>query len=201
MSDAASTMRSMGLGKSISLAGSVVLSVMGTAGVSHAVPLTVCHGYSCTFATRLEFGPGDLKSITSIMRGGASSAAAERNAISRAVQYYERRATAAIGIRDRAKGEFAGARERGQMDCIDESTNTTSLLELLESRGLLLHHTVQRKVSRGFFIDRRYPHFAAVIADRTGERWVVDSWYEPGGGAPDIMPLARWRTRGVLGER
>jgi hypothetical protein len=194
-------MWSMALGNRISVAGVVVLSAIGTADVSHAVPLTVCHGYSCSFRTRLELGPGDLKDIASILRSGASSAAAERRAISKAVQYYERRATAAVGIRDRAKGDFSGGRERGQMDCIDESTNTTSLLELLESRGMLRHHTVQRKVSRGFLADRRYPHFTAVIADKAGQKWAVDSWYESAGGAPDIMPLARWRTRGVWGER
>ncbi|MBS3649625.1 hypothetical protein KEU06_13505 [Pseudaminobacter sp. 19-2017] len=184
----------------LSIAGLVALSALAVS-VSHAVALTVCHGFSCTFKTRLEFGSADLKSIAAIMRIGASSAKAERRAISRAVQYYERKATRAIGVKDRPKGDLGGSHERGQMDCVDESTNTTSLLKLLETRGLLKHHTVERKTSRGFFADGRYPHFTAVVADRTGEKWVVDSWFEPAGGAPDIMPLTRWRTRGVWGER
>jgi hypothetical protein len=193
-------MRAMAGGRILSIAALVAFAVLA-ASVSHAVPLTVCHGFSCTFKTRLNFSSTDSKNIAAIMRGGVSSAKAERRAISEAVQYYERRVSRAIGVKDRAKGDLGGSHERGQMDCIDESTNTTSLLKLLEARGLLKHHTVQRKTSRGFFADGRYPHFTAVIADRAGEKWVVDSWYEPAAGAPDNMPRARGRTRGVWGER
>ena len=34
-----------------------------------------------------------------------------------------------------------------------------------------------------------------------GTRWAVDSWYEPMGGKPDVMPLDQWKSRGVMGER
>ena len=92
-------------------------------------------------------------------------------------------------------------RKSGQMDCEDESTNTTHVLKMLASRGLFRHHKVLRRTSRGFLADGRFPHFTAVLADPSGRKWVVDSWYEPGGGAPDIMPLERWRVRGVGGRR
>ena len=58
------------------------------------------------------------------------------------------------------------------------------------------HHKVERNVSRGYFLDRRYPHFTAVVSDPAGVRWVVDSWYKPMGGAPDIMLLEQWKLRG-----
>ena len=87
------------------------------------------------------------------------------------------------------------------MDCIDESTNTDNFLHYLQSRGWLKHHTVARRTSRGAFIDGRYPHWTAVIEDRQGQRWAVDSWYEEGGGPPDIMPLRQWKQRGYMGER
>jgi hypothetical protein len=161
----------------------------------------VCHGYSCYFKTRLEFRAGDLAQIDSMMRSGAASPEAERRALSRVVQFYEQRATAVIGARDRPKGDMVSAHERGQMDCVDESKNTTSLLQLIGSRGLFRYHRVLRRTSRGFLADGRYPHFTAVIADPAGRKWVVDSWYEPGGGAPDIMLLDRWRVRGVGGRR
>ena len=121
--------------------------------------------------------------------------------MSRLVRFYERRATAVVGVRDRPKSDFGAGRERGQMDCVDESTNTTSILNLVERRGLLKHHKVTRRASRGFFADGRYPHFTAVLQERSGGKWVVDSWYEPAGGAPDIMPLGEWKTRGVRGRR
>ena len=56
--------------------------------------------------------------------------------------------------------------------------------------------------SRGLFVDGRYPHATAVIKDKeTGEIFAVDSWFEPGGGPPDIMLLSEWKKRGVMGER
>jgi hypothetical protein len=87
------------------------------------------------------------------------------------------------------------------MDCIDETANTTSLLRLAKSHGWLRYHKVSRRTSRGFFVDNRLPHFTAVIADPDGRLWAVDSWYEAGGGAPDIMPLAEWRKRGIADQR
>lgn len=169
---------------------------------AEAAALKVCHGYSCYYGTQLVLSAADLERMRSILRSGAGTAKAERRAVARLVQYYERRAMAAVGIRDRPKSDFGRGRERGQMDCVDESTNTTALLRFVAGRGWLRHHAVGRPVSRGFFADRRYPHFTAVLAEKNGgEKWAVDSWYEPAGGAPDIMPLSRWRSRGVLGER
>ena len=166
-----------------------------------AQQLTICHGYSCHFKTPLALGSGDMKRIEAIMRAGQASAASERRAVSILVQFYERRATAAIGIKDRAKSDFGAGRERGQMDCVDESTNTTSILKFVGARGLLKHHKVLRTASRGFFADGRYPHFTAVLRDHAGNGWAVDSWFEPAGGPPDIMPLEKWKSRGVRGRR
>lgn len=67
------------------------------------------------------------------------------------------------------------ARIKGQMDCIDESTNTDNFLRYLQSRGWLKHHTVARRTSRGAFFDGRYPHWTAVVEDKQGQKWAVDS--------------------------
>ena len=135
------------------------------------------------------------------MASGAGSPAAERRAVSEAVKLFENRATQAIGIRDRPKSDFGKARERGQMDCVDESTNTRAFLIYLERRGMLRHHTVAGFVQRGFLFDGRYPHATAVLNAEDGTKWAVDSWFESGGGAPDIMPLSAWMKRGVMGVR
>ena len=39
-----------------------------------------------------------------------------------------------------------------QMDCIDESTNSTTYLRILAGAGLLRWHRVEARVTRGFFI-------------------------------------------------
>ena len=139
--------------------------------------------------------------MRAILNTGKGSAVAERRAVASLVQFYERRAAQAIGTKDRAKSDFGGGRERGQMDCIDESRNTTALLQFVARKGWLRHHTVVRPATRGFLLDKRYPHSTAVLRDAAGSRWAVDSWYEAAGGRPDIMPLSQWAVRGIMGKR
>jgi hypothetical protein len=157
--------------------------------------ITICHGYGCSFRTKLVLGAADGQRLRSIMSAGAGSPKAERAALARAVSYFDRRANEATGYRDRPKTEF-GQPERGQMDCVDESTNTRALLLYLAGRGLLKFHKVGRNVSRGFFLDGRYPHWTAVISDPSDVKWVVDPWYARVGGAPDIFPYEQWKVRG-----
>ena len=157
--------------------------------------INICHGYGCAFRSKLMLGASDGARFRSIMRAGAASPKAERAALSKAVSYFDRRANQATGFKDRPRTEF-GKAERGQMDCVDESTNTRALLLYLAERGLLRFHKVGRNVSRGFFMDGRYPHFTAIVVDPAGTRWVVDPWYAPVGGGPDIFPYEQWKVRG-----
>lgn len=168
---------------------------------ANAQTFSVCHGYGCTFKTSVTLSPADRGRIASIMKSGGKSAQAERAAVRRAVQIFERRSAQIIGIRDRPKMDFGQGRERGQMDCVDEAANTGGFLSYLQRTGLLRHHTVGNRDSRGSFLDGRYPHFTAVLRDRSGTSWAVDSWYEPAGGAPDVMHLSEWKERGYGGQR
>jgi hypothetical protein len=160
----------------------------------------VCHGFDCSYQTRLDLGASDHKRFAALF-ARAGSPSAERQAVSKAVQHFERRAGQVVGVSDLPKSDFTQSRVKGQMDCIDESTNTRSLLLYLEKRGLLKHHAVETNRSRGLFVDGRYPHSTAVLRDAGGKRWAIDSWYEPMGGAPDILPLDEWMARGVGGVR
>jgi hypothetical protein len=82
----------------------------------------------------------------------------------------------------------------GQMDCLDTTANTVSLLLVLEDMGLLTHHRLDRPQSRGIFLDGRYPHFSAVIRETGSDaRWVVDPWTRAPGQQPDILPLDLWQ--------
>ncbi|PWK65931.1 hypothetical protein [Aminobacter sp. AP02] len=182
-----------------------VVTVSGFIGLAQAAPnvavtnrIDICHGYSCAFRSRLDLGPNDAKRFASILASGKASPQAERAAIAKAVSYFETRSQQVTGVRDQPKSEFGASKVRGQMDCVDESTNTNSLLRYLEARGLLKYHKVEAKTSRGFLLDGRYPHWTAVIRAPDGVKWVVDSWYAPMGGAPDIIPLSDWKVRGVL---
>lgn len=165
-----------------------------------AAKLAVCHGFDCRNRTTLHLTSNDANRFASLLRG-SDSPQAERAAIGRAIAYFEGRSTQAIGVSDKPKSDITQSGRLGQMDCIDESTNSRTIMLYLQSRGLLKHHSVQSNVSRGFFADGRYPHSTAVLKEKTGARWAIDSWYEPAGGSPDIMPLTEWQKRGVMGER
>ncbi|ODT08208.1 MAG: hypothetical protein ABS58_04020 [Mesorhizobium sp. SCN 65-20] len=185
------------------LAGMISLSIHAAGPpAAQAAPITnridVCHGYGCAFRARLYLGAGDAQRFASILAAGKSSAEAERAAIGQAVSYFEKRVQQVTGVRDEPKSEFGASKVKGQMDCVDESTNTDTLLRYLQGRGLLKYHKVEARTSRGFLFDGRYPHWTAVIRAPDGVKWVVDSWYAPMGGLPDIIPLSDWKPRGLL---
>ncbi|MAS12954.1 MAG: hypothetical protein CMH69_06595 [Nitratireductor sp.] len=190
----------MGLG--IFRVGAVcIASALFWVGDANAERVYLCSGYGCYYKKSMTIDAAMRQRLVAIMAPGKASAKAERKAVAQAVRYFETVATQTIGVRDGPKSAPGGARVYGQMDCIDESRNTRTLLRYLERHGLLHHHTVQRNSARGFFLDVRYPHATAVLRAKSGEEWAVDSWFEPAGGAPDIMKLTEWKTRGVRGER
>lgn len=163
--------------------------------------MRVCHGYDCHFITIVVLTSADNQAIGAAFAQLGTTPEGEREAIKKAVAIFEERSTAVIGIRDEPKMAFGRPNRKGQMDCVDESTNTQTLLAYLKSARLLRFHDVAKRDSRGIFIDGRYPHWTAVITDSAGIKWAVDSWYEAGGGEPDIMPLKKWKKRGVRGKR
>ncbi len=118
---------------------------------AEAQTFRVCHGYECYYQTKLTLSAQDLRRIQNLMQQGAQSAAAERKALRAAIALFEQRSTAIIGIRDKPRMQFGKARIKGQMDCIDESTNTDNFIRYLNSRGWLKHHTPVRKTARGSF--------------------------------------------------
>jgi len=161
--------------------------------------LTVCHGFGCRDRTEIYFTTADRAKLTQIMRGGTSSAEAERRAIATAVQWFDRRVSPAAGtVNHVARAGHDQLREAdANFDCIDASRNTTSLLLVLAELHLLKYHTVEQTVARGAFIDLRWPHATAVVADLgSHKKWAVDSWTHAYGEKPDVKPLDVWLQEG-----
>jgi hypothetical protein len=156
--------------------------------------VNVCHGYMCRIVTPVDLSAADISRIAGDLSRGAADDAGERRAVSRAVQAFERIVGARIGTADDLPGMQFGQGKPDQMDCIDEATNTTSLLVLLAAHGYLRHHQVEEPASRGFFLDGRYPHATAVLSvNGSGEKWAIDSWPRANAEAPVVLPLAEWR--------
>lgn len=154
--------------------------------------VTVCHAHGCQKQETFTFTSADIDDLATIMdyvRGG-ETAEGERRAVAYAVGWMERRVGPATGTAwDRASLEFMNA--SGQLDCVDEATNATSYLLVLQSNGLLRHHFVIRPFSKASFF--KWPHFAAMMQQRsTGRVYAVDSGVGPNGANPAITPASEW---------
>ncbi|MEP3047303.1 MAG: hypothetical protein ABJL55_10185 [Roseibium sp.] len=157
----------------------------------------ICHGFGCTYKTPVSLSSEDLNKLRGILATGKSSPSAERRAIGKAVQWQELRVAAEAGSKNDVGGfDMQNSGKRGQMDCIDESTNTNSLLLIAENHGYLHHHKVSSPVGRGFLLDGRYPHATATITEKsTGNAYAVDSWVRSNGEKPNIIPIDEWFAR------
>lgn len=153
----------------------------------------ICHAFSCALTTPVSLSAAEIQQIRAPFRRPGTSAEAERAAVSSSVQTFERIIGARIGTSGDRGGLDIGGGDPGQMDCIDEATNTTSLLLLLSARGDLKFHDVARPVARGFLLDGRYPHATAVLREKGGKRsWAIDSWPTANAKPPVIQDLDVW---------
>ena len=151
----------------------------------------VCHGYGCkrqdTVDLRLAW-----PRLVAAMTEPAPDAAAERANIAVTIGAFEAEVGAMIGTTEDVGGTFEGFAMPGQLDCIDETSNTTTVLELLDEAGLLVWHEVRGPMSR-FFVYDGWPHTTAVIVETaTGEAFAVDSWFHDNGQPAEIVPLEMW---------
>jgi hypothetical protein len=155
---------------------------------------TVCHGYDCTFRTRVLLTAAEWKQITAPLEQASPDAATERARIALAIAEFEIIVGGKTGTSgDRGKLQFLTAGDATQLDCIDETTNTTTYLMMLERRGKLRWHHTGRPASRGAFIDGRWHHETAVLVEiGNGAEFAIDSWFEDNGKPPHVVPLDSW---------
>lgn len=123
----------------------------------------------------------------------ATTPAQEREQIRSAVASLETEVGNITGTWRDLGENVAGAGLPGQLDCISESRNTTTYLNLLEADRLLKWHTVEDRAVRTLII---FSHWSAVIKERgNGKRYVVDSWFLDNGEPPYIQTLTDWKSR------
>ena len=161
--------------------------------------LFVCHAYGCQNQTPVKFGAAQINEIAALMRKTkkADTPHEERRAIAYAVAWMERYVGEKIGTSgDRAGMEFNGSGDPTQQDCVDEATNTTSYMLLLQNNGLLKHHTVGRPFSKGNVLVggvANWPHWTGVLFEKKdGTKWAVDSWIYANGENPAVIEADKW---------
>jgi hypothetical protein len=154
---------------------------------------SICHGNTCAEVDTLSLDNSQWALIRSLF-SALESAEQERQAIRHAVAQLEKLSGAMTGTdRDRGRN-MSGWGLRGQMDCVDESTNTTVYLTMIQNEGLLRWHTLQPRVSRGI-AHLLAPHFSAVIRQNETEQfYAVDSWFLDNGELPFVVPLTEWEN-------
>ena len=154
---------------------------------------SVCHGHTCRYINRVGLGHDEWNSIRQVFAEPFDSAEQEREKIREAIGLFETLTGNKIGTSNDKAESFAGLGETGQMDCVDEATNTSVYLTLLQNAGLLRWHVVDYRISRGVG-SLQAPHFTAVIKEiQTGRKYAVDSWFRDNGEIPYIIPLSVWK--------
>jgi hypothetical protein len=154
--------------------------------------VTVCHAYGCKAQTRFTFTESDITELRALMARvpREDTPAEERRALAYAIAWMERRVAPAVGTAsDRTSIDLRGSGDPTQLDCVDEATNTTSYLLVLDRHGLIKHHAVDRPLAKDSLT--RWTHWAAVIKEKeSGGRFAIDSGTGPNGENPTMQAAA-----------
>ncbi len=152
---------------------------------------SICYGNTCAAVAQLSLQAAQWSRISELFSADQNSEQ-EQQAIRTAVARLERFSGELTGTDQDRGRNLPGWGLSGQMDCIDESTNTTVYLSMLQSQGLLRWHSLDSRVSRGISAWQP-PHFTAVIRHTgTQKKYAVDSWFLDNGQPPFVIPLKDW---------
>ncbi len=154
--------------------------------------LPVCMNFSCRRKEIVSLSQDDWDSIANWLKQPASDAQTERLHIKQAIGWME----VIVGRYTPSHLDVGGDLQNGavtfpgQLDCIDESLNTTTYLKLFEQNNLLKYHTVIERAYRRTIFDQ---HWAGQLRTLdSNERWVVDSWFQDNGYLPYIQRSEEW---------
>jgi len=153
---------------------------------------TVCYDHGCASLATVTLSAEQWHGLSSVFAKPAATAEEERGQIRSAIASFETVVGALTGTANDKGGNWPGFGLARQMDCIDESTNTTIYLRMLQKYGLLRWHSVEEPATRWPLFS--WVHSTAVIRERESrERWAVDSWFLDNGEPPFVLPLSVWR--------
>lgn len=173
----------------------LLIAGLWSTGSVASVSFSVCYDFGCRSSTEVTLSAAQWKTVSDLF--DARDAREERSLLRLAIGHMEFLA----GIytptyRDIARNLPTSVKGSaglfpGQLDCIDESINTSRYLELFESNGLMRFHQFTKRVYRRSVLTQ---HWAAAVEETaTGEEYVVDSWFTDNGGAPIVVLKTRWQ--------
>ena len=155
----------------------------------HDIP--ICHGFGCNFESIISLSDAEWRSVAGWLKAYAPDPNTERDHIRQAIGWMEVLVGRhGPGREDRALDLKYVAFRTGQMDCVDESINTTTYLKLFEKNNLLRWHRVVERIQRRALFDA---HWAGQIEEiQTGDRFVIDSWFQDNGLLPNVQKTEDW---------
>ncbi len=163
-------------------------------GVQTQTAFQQCHGYGCKFIKTVSLTSGEWERLEALFQPAPETPEAERALLSRAIGLFEE----LVGPKTNTAHDIAGTfRKLGdtQLDCVDESTNTTVYLSVMKQRGLIHFHDIAPPMMRLPLINAgHWPHQTAVLREtKTSAPYAVDSWFRNNGAPADIVPLKQWK--------
>lgn len=152
----------------------------------------ICHNHTCSKTAFIHLSDSQWSTIMALFDPLAKNAEQEREYIKQAIVLLENMTGEQAGTSgDRAENYVVNG-VNGQLDCIDEATNTTVYLRMLSEANLLLFHQQASRISRGGLLS---PHnTTTIIETASNTRFAVDSWFDDNGQPPVIIPLTLWKS-------
>ena len=152
-----------------------------------------CFDFGCKTTKQFRFEADQWAEVEAVFDEDVVDSASEKQAIRRAVAIMEKISGDLTDTHLDKGGNYPGSDIPGQMDCIDESTNTFQYLAALQEFDLMQWHQVDLKQRRIVWFAT---HWTASIREiDSGQRFAVDSWYRDNGELPYIQPIADWQSR------
>ena len=152
-----------------------------------------CQNYGCALVKNVKLNKQEWKKITKAYGKQAKSAKEERAKIAKTIPMFEHIVGKITETHHDKAGTFVQT-GHGQIDCVDESTNTTVYMMLLTQKGLIKFHTVEQSQVRYPLVSGRgWMHQTAVVREtETGAEYAVDSWFGDNGQPIHIVPITDW---------
>lgn len=160
-----------------------------------AVPqaFAICRGYGCGQRDLVGLDTSAQGELRALFEPPPRDAAAERAAVARAVGFLEEVTGRALGTWADKPRTPMSLGDPTQLDCVDESINTSTALHLLRREGLLRWHVPAHPARRYAFLGFGV-HYTAVLVERdSGQVYAVDSWFHANGVPAEVVALERWR--------
>lgn len=180
----------------LALAAGAASAALANSQAAAPASFEVCYDFSCRSQATITLSSKDWGRVQDLFAIPALTASEERETIAQAVALLEQLSSAQSGIGRDLGGNLDGHGLPGQMDCIDESTNTSTYLQLLDNAGLLLFHRVGERAYRAPWIFDQ--HWSATVVAHDGQPFAVDSWFLDNGRRPYVQALPAWLKKADL---